>query len=133
MDDKHYKAWSALHSEKGMKAAGIPLDKCIPGHLYLIAARNADFGIFESQWEGFIIRRVKFDTVFLFEEYHWDYPVFATVVPLVDLGPAIPLPPKWSDIRDEQPFLQWLEEQEKKYNATEMMYDIAVRTKLLKE
>ena len=50
----------------------IPLTECKDGWLYHIAARNADCGIFISDLKAFVIRREKFERIFLFPEYHWD-------------------------------------------------------------
>lgn len=50
----------------------IPVEKCKDGWLYLINARNSCLGIFNEKEKGFIIRRIKFNAVFLFIEYHWD-------------------------------------------------------------
>lgn len=45
-----------------------------PGSTYLIAARNSYVGVFVRHGEryGFLIRRTKFDLVFLSVEFHWD-------------------------------------------------------------
>lgn len=45
-----------------------------PGSTYLIAARNSYVGVFVRHGEryGFLIRRTKFDLVFLSVELHWD-------------------------------------------------------------
>lgn len=60
----------------------ITMDKLIDGGTYRIQARNANFGIWIGKEGCFIIRRTKFQDTFLFIEYHWDMPAFATVKPL---------------------------------------------------
>jgi hypothetical protein len=61
------------------------------GHLYKILARNANYGIWIPEVNGFIISRTKFYDTFLFVEYHWDGgcegdEAFGTAKPLEDLG-----------------------------------------------
>jgi len=50
--------------------------------LYRIRARNATYGIWLEDEEGFMISRHKFYDNFLFVEYHWDCPAWATARPL---------------------------------------------------
>lgn len=50
----------------------IPMDECKDGWLYIIRARNSNLGIYQAKERGFLIRREKFRSVFLFTEYHWD-------------------------------------------------------------
>lgn len=50
--------------------------------LYKIHARNANYGIWLADQQGFLIARHKFGEVFLFVEYHWDCEAFATARPL---------------------------------------------------
>ena len=56
--------------------AYIRLDKCIHNCLYLIMARNSNFGIFNSVNKSFILSRFKGygenEINFLYPEYHWD-------------------------------------------------------------
>lgn len=67
----------------------IPLSECIDGHLYRIQSRNLAFGVFKKSDNGFVGIREKFDSHFLFTEYHWDQgPPFGTVQPVEDLGPC---------------------------------------------
>lgn len=65
----------------------IPLNECIKGHLYRIHSRNLTMGVFNGK-DGFIGIRKKFDSLYLFTEFHWDVPAgcFATVRPLEDLS-----------------------------------------------
>lgn len=50
----------------------IPLTECIHGKLYRIRSRNLTLGVFNSETNGFIGIREKFDDRYLFTEYHWD-------------------------------------------------------------
>ena len=60
----------------------IPKDKCQNRFLYKINSRNLYFGVFRKETGGFIGLRTKFDSIFLFEEYHWDNgPPYGTVKP----------------------------------------------------
>ncbi len=55
------------------------------GYLYKIGARNADYGIWIPERKGFAISRVKFGSNYIFEEYHWDCPAFATAKPIEEI------------------------------------------------
>jgi len=60
----------------------IKVDGCVNGGLYRISSRNLGFGVYRSDVKGFIGIREKFDSKFLFTEYHWDNgPPFGTVHP----------------------------------------------------
>jgi len=61
------------------------------GHLYQIEARNASYGIWIADEEGFAISRIKFGDNFMFVEYHWDCQSFATARPinLIEQSPFI--------------------------------------------
>jgi hypothetical protein len=64
----------------------IPVEKLEEGYLYSIDARNASYGIWFASEQGFVIRRHKFGSVFLFTEIHWDLSEsFGTVKPLLKL------------------------------------------------
>lgn len=64
----------------------IPLEKCKNGWAYYIHARNGKVGIFEKKEKGFRISRHKFNSNFLFVEYHWDNgEPFGTVKPISEL------------------------------------------------
>jgi hypothetical protein len=61
-----------------------------PGYLYRIHARNASYGIWfgdtgTTNAFGFAISRIKFGDNFIFTEYHWDMPSFATARPLEEI------------------------------------------------
>ena len=55
------------------------------GHLYQIEARNASYGIWIADEEGFAISRIKFGDNFMFVEYHWDCQYFATAKPIKEI------------------------------------------------
>jgi len=63
----------------------LKIDQLKAGYLYKIRARNASYGIWLPQRQGFIISRIKFANNYLFEEYHWDCEAFATVKPLEEI------------------------------------------------
>ena len=63
----------------------IALAQCQPRHLYRLHSRKLTQGVYDGQG-GFIGIREKFGNHFLFTEYHWEHPSFATVRPLEDLG-----------------------------------------------
>lgn len=65
----------------------IPIEECKNRHLYIIKARNSFIGIYNEKEKSFFISRWKFNSNFLFEEYHWDTGApFGTAMPLKDLG-----------------------------------------------
>ena len=65
----------------------IPLDQCVKGHVYRMHSRNLDPGVFDGD-RGFVGVREKFNSRYLFTEFHWDTgPPHGTVKPLEDLGP----------------------------------------------
>jgi len=63
----------------------LKMDQLKAGYLYKVKARNASYGIWLPQRQGFIISRIKFGSNFLFEEYHWDCEAWATVKPLEEI------------------------------------------------
>lgn len=63
----------------------IKMDDLENGYLYRIIARNARLGIWYEDHRSFLISRFKFGSNFLFEEFHWDCPAFATARPLEKL------------------------------------------------
>jgi hypothetical protein len=69
----------------------IKMDALIPYGLYKIEARNASYGIWLPMEAGFAISRIKFGDNFIFVEYHWDCPSFATAKPinLIEQSPFI--------------------------------------------
>jgi len=66
-----------------MCATYIDIDEMKTGVLYRINCRNSNSGIWVPDQGGFEIARTKFDSTFLFVEYHWDRgPPFGTARPL---------------------------------------------------
>ncbi len=68
----------------------IKIPELKPKHLYRILARNAGYGIWFGDTDttdafGFAISRVKFGSNYIFTEYHWDNPSFATARPLEEI------------------------------------------------
>ncbi len=55
------------------------------GYLYLIKARNANYGIWIPERQSFAISRIKFGSNYIFEEHHWDCKSFATAAPLEEI------------------------------------------------
>jgi len=65
----------------------IPLVQCQDRHVYRLFSRNLSFGVFRMTTRGFIGIRRKFDSRYLFEEYHWDTGApHGTANPLEDVG-----------------------------------------------
>jgi hypothetical protein len=67
----------------------LPLSECVKGRVYDIHSRNLSIGVFDGD-RGFIGIRQKFNSRYLFTEYHWDSPPFATVKPLKYLELDVP-------------------------------------------
>lgn len=63
----------------------LKMDELKDGYLYKIIARNANYGIWRSDTQGFTISRIKFGNNFVFEEYHYDCPSFATAQPISEI------------------------------------------------
>ena len=63
----------------------IKSEDCNHGFLYLVNSRNLKLGVYDKEVNGFIGLRDKFNSRFLFVEYHWDNESFATCQPLVEL------------------------------------------------
>ena len=78
----------------------IPLPECERGSVYRLQSRNLRFGVFDGK-SGFIGIRLKFNSRFLFREYHWDNgPPYGTVKPIGKVGSipdSIPLHCGFSD------------------------------------
>jgi hypothetical protein len=71
------------------------MEDCKDGFLYFIDARNASIGIYSKANLGFIISRQKFQSNFLFIEYHWDIgdvqpemKRYGTASPIKEIGPV---------------------------------------------
>lgn len=67
----------------------IAMHKLVDTGVYEIQARNAKIGIWNYKEGGFLIRREKMGSIFLFVEYHWDMPAFSTAKPihLIEISP----------------------------------------------
>lgn len=72
----------------------VPLAECKPGRLYKIRCRNLLMGVFngkEGSQAGFIGIREKFNSKYLFTEYHHETGApFGTVFGVIDTGVDIP-------------------------------------------
>lgn len=65
----------------------IKLEDCKIGRLYKLQSRNLSIGVYDGL-SGFIGIRFKFESEYLFTEYHWDTgEPFGTAYPIKDLGP----------------------------------------------
>jgi len=68
----------------------LALAECVKGHVYKLRSRNLRIGVFNGT-TGFIGIRTKWDSRYLFTEYHWDYEgSYGTVHPLEDMGVVVP-------------------------------------------
>lgn len=63
----------------------LKIDQLKDGYLYKIMARNAGYGIWSSDREGFIISRIKFGDNFVFVEHHWDSKEWPTAKPIEEI------------------------------------------------
>ncbi len=95
----------------------LPLDKCVAGNAYELKSRNLIVGVFDGD-TGFIGPREKFDSIYLFTEFHYDTGApFGTAHPIADLGfcPIDPIAERINrtdekPIGDEnRPLLEWLQ------------------------
>ena len=98
-------------------------------YLYKIIARNANYGIWRSETEGFTISRIRFNDNFTFEEHHYDCPAWATAQPIEEIekspfnlkelsGERIEMEidgGKYFRIPNEKAILAYLNEFEKEY------------------
>jgi len=86
----------------------VPMDQCIKGRLYRIGCRNLSLGVYDGN-EGFIGIRHKFNSRFLFTEYHFDQGApYGTVHTVMDTGIDIPAGMHCSDSPE---LFEWLERQ----------------------
>lgn len=61
----------------------LPLDQMRDRGVYRLRARNFSLGAFNAATKGFVGIRFKFDSEYLFEEYHYDTGApFGTVTPI---------------------------------------------------
>jgi len=64
----------------------IPIEACRDRHIYRLQSRNLRYGVFCKSRKGFIGIRTKFDSRFLFMEYHYDTGApYGTVRPIEDV------------------------------------------------
>lgn len=63
----------------------VTIEKLKPNYVYRIRARNANYGIWVPQCEGFLISRHKMGRNFLFIEHHCDCPEWATAKPIGEI------------------------------------------------
>lgn len=76
----------------------IPITDCLKGRLYKIRARNFQLGVYNGTG-GFIGRRNKFGSWYLFTEFHYDIGApHGTVFPTADTGIDLP---EGVEIKDE--------------------------------
>jgi hypothetical protein len=71
----------------------LPLDQCEKRKIYTISSRNLTLGVFNGL-TGFIGIREKFDSKYLFTEYHYDSQS-GTVRPIKEIG----LLPDWIELK----------------------------------
>lgn len=92
----------------------LELSECKPRGLYRIMCRNFRLGVFngaEGDRAGFIGIRNKFETDYLFTEYHYDTGApFGTVFPMKYI---CDLPEEIEMSEDSQALFAWLEERNK--------------------
>lgn len=84
----------------------LSLDACQHRYLYRIISRNLPIGVWDEKTKGFTGIRLKFGSLFLDVEYHWDMPSFATAKPLTlleALPEGIPL-----KAHDNPELFEWL-------------------------
>lgn len=68
----------------------IPMEQCVKGRVYEINCRNLRLGVYDGN-EGFIGIRQKFNSRYLFTEFHFDQGMpFGTVKGQIDTGVNIP-------------------------------------------
>lgn len=68
----------------------IKIADCIKGRLYRIRARNFQLGVYDGDG-GFIGRRNKFGSWYLFTEFHYDTGApHGTAIPMTDTGIDLP-------------------------------------------
>ena len=73
----------------------LAVDELTEGYLYRIRARNASYGIWTPEYDGFHISRTKFGRNYLFVEIHYDLSdSFGTVLPWEEIEIA-PFKTKW--------------------------------------
>ena len=88
----------------------IPIEKCKDGYLYHIAARNSTLGIYRDYEIGFEIRRLKFEDIFRFTEYHWDIGILRPNMEMFGTAKPIKEIEQVPEFRNEGSFLDYMED-----------------------
>jgi hypothetical protein len=110
----------------GLLARRIPRDEIVKDRAYVIHARNGGVGV--ATTSGYLLRRVKFDRVYLDEETDWQLnTTHGTAIPLLLIEELPPLaelrvrldadawPQSAANSSTEEALLAWLLEQERKH------------------
>lgn len=63
----------------------IKIPDCKDRYLYRLASRNLVLGVYNESTKGFVGIRKKFGYEYLFTEYHYDAPAYATAQPIEEL------------------------------------------------
>jgi hypothetical protein len=70
------------HRRASVIARRVPRTEIVTGRAYVIHARNGGVGVATA--DGYLLRRVKFDQVYLFEEIDWEVDAtYGTAIPLL--------------------------------------------------
>jgi len=87
--DQGFKDYTKLVQEiREAASPHIEIEDCQEGFLYRVHCRNSNCGIWLPKDRAIQIARTKFNSDYLFEEYHWDTgPPFGTARPLAILEP----------------------------------------------
>lgn len=104
----------------------IPIEECIHGGLYRFYARNFFLGIYNEKKKGFIGVREKFNSKYLFIEYHWDIGMpygtvkpfnFLEQCPLEDIEPYHFFVDEkgYNCFKDNEELRKWLDEKIEEY------------------
>jgi hypothetical protein len=101
----------------GLLARRIPHSEVVVDRAYVIHARNGGVGIATS--DGYLLRRVKFDRVYLDKEIDWQNDTtYGTAIPLQLIEEPPPMNAWRAAIpQAEQELLAWLYIQEQQYAA----------------
>lgn len=97
----------------GLLARRIPREEIVKDRAYVIHARNGGVGV--ATTSGYLLRRVKFDRIYLDEETDWQLDgTHGTAIPLLLIEE---LPPLAERRTAEDALLAWLYAQEHKHAA----------------
>ena len=84
----------------------LTISQCKNNFLYIIRARNAKLGIFDSKSNSFKIRRKRFNLIYIDRELHWDEDeVFGTAQPYEEVEKTPKFP-------DDDAMLDYLKDKE---------------------